>query len=49
MQMKNEYRVACFLVPVHVYRLALWAKFSADGILHFEIFVLFFPEKRMTF
>ena len=44
--MKNEYLV--FFVPVHVYRLALWAKFSADCILQiWNIFFLFFPEKKI--
>ena len=48
-QSANEKLDFCFLVPVHVYRLARWTKFSADGILHFKIFFTFFPEKKMTF
>ena len=47
-QSANEKWVFSFLVPVHVYRLALWAKFSADCILQiWNIFFLFFPEKKI--
>ena len=47
-QSASEKWVFSFLVPVHVYRLALWAKFSADCILQiWNIFFLFFPEKKI--
>ena len=47
-QSANEKWVFSFLVPVHVYRLALWTKFSADCILQiWNIFFLFFPEKKI--
>ena len=47
-QSASEKWAFSFLVPVHVYRLALWAKFSADCILQiWNIFFLFFPEKKI--
>ena len=46
-QSANETWVFSFLVPVHVYRLALWAKFSADCILQiWNIFFFFFSQKK---
>ena len=34
---------------MHVYRLALWAKFSADGTLPFEIFLIFPRKKKYAY